>query len=104
MEESEKGEKEVGKSYWGWWDKECIEKKKEVRRELREWRKGKKIGEGFRKTKREYKELCEKKKEEEREKLIREAAEAKTESKVWEIVNRERRKRKGIEEGIQMGK
>lgn len=54
MEESEKGEKEVGKSYWGWWDKECIEKKKEVRRELREWRKGKKTGEGFRKTKREY--------------------------------------------------
>lgn len=36
--------------------------------------------------------MCRRKKREEGERLIREAREARTENKVWEIVNRERRK------------
>lgn len=38
----------------------------------------------------------------EREKLIREIGEARIESKVWEIVNRERRRRKVINKEMQM--
>lgn len=60
-----------------------------MRQKLRRWRKGE---EGDRKERRKYREMCRRKKREEGERLIREAGEARTESKVWEIVNRERRK------------
>ncbi|KYN27961.1 hypothetical protein ALC57_02628 [Trachymyrmex cornetzi] len=54
--EKERGKERKGR---GWWDKECIEKKKMVRRILRGWRKGSRNGEEYRREKREYKELCE---------------------------------------------
>lgn len=41
--------------------------KKEVRRELREWRRGGGEGELYRRKKREYNNLCRRKKEEENE-------------------------------------
>lgn len=103
MEEYEEKVGERGKSHRGWWDEQCVEKKKEVRRELRRWRREGGEGEEYRKMRKEYKELCEGKKKEERERLIREIGEARTESKMWEIVNRERRRRKVINEEIQMG-
>lgn len=43
-----------------------------MRRVLREWRKGKRGGEEYKKEKREYKELCEVKKKEENERWGRE--------------------------------
>lgn len=55
-----------------------------------------------RKERRKYREMCRRKKREEGERLIREAGEARTENKVWEIVNREGRKTKGVDKGIQM--
>lgn len=42
------------------------------------------------------------KRKKEGERLIREAGKARTENKVWEIVNRGRRKRKEVDKGIQM--
>lgn len=51
--------------------------------------------------KREYKELCERKKED-NEIWERKAKEVKRESDVWEIVNRERKRRRRIEEEIKM--
>lgn len=63
-----------------------------MRQKLRRWRKGEEGEEKYRKERRKYREMCRRKKREEGERLIREAGEARTESKVWEIVNRERRK------------
>ncbi|XP_036148302.1 uncharacterized protein LOC118647446 [Monomorium pharaonis] len=51
--EEKRGEK-VGRK--GWWDTECAIRK-EVRRRLREWKKGKIGGEIYREEKKEYKEL-----------------------------------------------
>ena len=96
----ETGGREKGQKGEGWWDSECREKKKEVRRELRRWRGGNGSREVYKRRRGEYKELCERKKEEERERLIREVAEAKTENKVWDIVNRGRKKRRGVDERI----
>jgi len=50
-----KVEKELGKirkKRSGWWDNECKAKKREVRRKLREWRRGKEDGKEYRKKKR----------------------------------------------------
>lgn len=43
LEGTQRGES--GKRKSGWWDGECRERKREVRRELRKWRKGKNMGE-----------------------------------------------------------
>lgn len=55
---------------------------------MRKWRKREEKGERYRGLTRDYKKLCERKKEE-GERLMREAEEAKTENKVWELINRE---------------
>jgi len=44
------------------WDKDCWEKKREIRKVLRAWRKGKKYKLDYQRKKREYKEICEGKK------------------------------------------
>jgi hypothetical protein len=72
LEESEKRWGREERKARGWWDKECEEKKKEARGELRKWRKGLVEGEDFRKRKKEYKEMCERKKKEENERWERE--------------------------------
>lgn len=46
--------------------------------------------------------VCERKKLEERESRIREVAEAKTETQIWEIVNKGRKKWRGIEGSISL--
>jgi len=66
----EEVEKEVGgekQERRGWWDEECRNKKEEVRRELRKWRKRGGDEEDYKKGKKEYKELCLRKKQEENE-------------------------------------
>lgn len=100
LEKVEKGKKVRGKR--GWWDDECREGKKKVRRELRKWRKGKGSGDRYRKEKKVYKELCEEKKERARRGWEREVLKVKTEVQVWKIVNNERRGRKWVNEGIEM--
>ena len=45
--------------------------------------------------------MCKKKRDEENEKWSKEAQEARTEGEVWKIVNRERKRRKGVNEGIE---
>lgn len=47
----------------GWWDEECRRGKKEVRRELRKWRKT--GAERYREAKRGYNRLCERKRRKE---------------------------------------
>ncbi|XP_071568793.1 uncharacterized protein [Temnothorax nylanderi] len=99
--EKEKG-KGVSESRRGWWDAECKERKRDVRRELRKWRKGNGDAERYRGGRREYREMCKRKKEEEKDRMTREIGEAKTEGKVWELIGRVRRRRKRANEEIKM--
>jgi len=78
----------------GWWDEECREEKKKVRRALRKWRWSVGEEEKYRKGKRKYREMCNRKKREENLRWESEVEKASGESEVWKIVNRERRKRK----------
>ncbi|XP_046145496.1 trichohyalin-like [Osmia bicornis bicornis] len=85
----------------GWWDEESMKKKKEVRKILRDWRKGRVGGERYREAKREYNRLCEAKKEKENERFEREVEEARTESDVWKIINKEKKRRGRVKTGIE---
>jgi len=51
----------------------------------------------------EYRELCERKKKEKNERWEREIEEIRSEEMVWKVVNKERKRRKRINEGIEMG-
>ena len=86
----------------GWWDEECVEGKKKVRKKLRRWRKGEGDGDNYREERLKYKKLIEKKKKEENEKWEKEIRHVKTEGQVWEVVKRERKRRKGIDESIRL--
>jgi len=103
LEEGERIGKEKEKRRLGWRDRECEEKKREVRRELRKWRKGRGSGEGYRRIKREYKRLCEEKRKVENERWEREAMEVRRENEVWDLINRERKKGRRVNEEIGMG-
>lgn len=56
--------------------------KKEVRGELREWRRKDTDGRVYRERKKEYKDLCDRKKKEENEKWEKKAKEARRENEV----------------------
>lgn len=58
-----------------------------VRKEFREW---KRKGREYRERRKECRKLCGRKKKEDNEKWEKKVTEAKRESKVWEVVNRER--------------
>lgn len=45
----------------GWWDGDCRRKKREVERTLKEWRKGNRDREDYKRERRESKEMCERK-------------------------------------------
>lgn len=57
-------------------------------------------GERYREMKKEYNKMCERKRKEEGERWVEIARSAKTGGQVWEVVNREKKKRGGISEGI----
>lgn len=72
-----------------------------MRKRLKEWRKSRLEEEGYKKDKKEYLKLCEKKKKEERERWERKVKKRR-ENEVWKIVNKERRKRKKTNENIDL--
>lgn len=88
----------------GWWDGECVEKKSKVRKALREWKRKGEGGEEYRRERREYiRELCEEKKREKNEEWERKPRKVRMEGQVWEVVNREKRKRRKVNGEIKMG-
>ncbi|XP_029176945.1 golgin subfamily A member 6-like protein 22 [Nylanderia fulva] len=97
VETSERKEKKSRE----WWNTDCAKMKKTMRKSLRKWRKGKGEEEEYKELKKAFREKCEERKKEEEERLIREIGEARTDKQVWEIVNRERRKRKKVNEEIE---
>ena len=98
----EEGGREKEKRRVGWWDAECRVAKGEARKALRRWRKGGAKVEEYRERKRQYKKKCEEKRKEEAERFIKEAEEVRNEKEVWEIVNRGRKRRKRINEKIEI--
>lgn len=73
-----------------------------MRKLLREWRKGGEREQEYKGKKKEYREMCERKKKEESEEWMRRATEAKTEGQVWEDINKDRKRKKVVNEGIEM--
>ena len=71
-----------------------------MRKALRVWRRVGGSGIRYKKERAEYKLLCGKKKKEENERWIKEAQEAKTEGEVWRVVNKERKRGKGVNKKI----
>jgi len=100
LQEGQGGEGEVGRR--GWWDAECREYKRRVRRELRQWRGRRGGGDRYRMVKREYKELCERKRREESERWIELAKNARTEGQIWTVINKERSRKRNIDGGIKI--
>jgi len=80
-------------------NEECLEKKREARRELRRWRRKGGKGEKYKRRKQVFREICERKKKEENDRWEKRAAEVSRESEVWEIVNRVRKKRRMERDG-----
>lgn len=72
-----------------------------MRRELRAWRRGTGEEGEYKRAKKKYRELCERKKREENERWEKVVEVAKQEGQVWEVVNRERKKWKRINEQIE---
>lgn len=59
--------------------------KKSSKKSVAELEKGRRERREYSRVKKEYKELCDRKKEDERERWEREAKEARTEGQVWEV-------------------
>lgn len=93
---------ERGREKGGWWDEECRRMKREVRRALRIWRQGRGEESEFRNKKKEYRKMCEEKKKERNERWKRKITRVMKESEVWEIINRERGRRKRVSDEIEM--
>lgn len=75
------------------------DEKREIRRKLRDWRrKGKE--EGYKRGKQEYRELCERKMKDENLRWEKKAVEVSREREVWEIVKKQRKKKKKINEDL----
>lgn len=75
-----------------------------MRREIRRWRKMGGEGKEYKEKRKEYRELCERKKKEENEKWEKCARKAKKESDVWGIINRKKVRRVRINKRIEMEK
>ena len=93
-----KGRSRGGKG--GLWDEECREEKRVVRKELRRWRRegGGNIGS----VRGDMGGLCEEKKKEEVVRWEKELEGVRAEGQVWKVLNRERKRRKTVDERIKM--
>ncbi|XP_066585917.1 golgin subfamily A member 6-like protein 22 [Prorops nasuta] len=91
-EEVKKEKREGAGMRRGWWDEECRAEKRELRKKLRRWLRGSGGKEEYGRGKRMYKEMCEGKKERWREEWYKEVDKARTETEVWEIIRRSRRR------------
>ncbi|XP_044595842.1 uncharacterized protein LOC123272891 [Cotesia glomerata] len=86
----------------GWWDEECRIEKSKLGKALRKLKGGKMIREDYIKEKKQYRKVCERKKEQERQMWEDQVKNARTEEQIWKIVNEGRKKRDGINKDIKM--
>ncbi|XP_066583776.1 repetitive organellar protein-like [Prorops nasuta] len=88
----------------GWFDSECRECKRRLIGEVKKWRRGELEREGYIKGKKEYRELCERKREERSEEFKKEIEGIKTEGEIWKLLRRLRVKEERREDGIDIEK
>lgn len=96
---------QINQEYWQrnkWWDNECRSKKREMRKKLRRWKKDKGTEEEYRTTRKNFRELCERKKTQQAEKEYREIMTIKTEAEIWKYINKEKKRKPGINNDIEM--
>lgn len=87
-----------------WWDSECREKKREMHKARRRYRKEQVEGrhEEFERCRKEYRELCEKKQEEQKRKEEKEVEKIRTEAEAWKFINKRRKKKENVCGNIKM--
>ncbi|KYQ51994.1 hypothetical protein ALC60_08898, partial [Trachymyrmex zeteki] len=102
--EFKKRGKRKGIGWCPWWDVECREKKREMNRARRRYRREQEEGryEEFVGVKKEYRKLCEEKEREQMRREEKEVQNIKTEAEAWNFINRGRKKREGVCKGIEM--
>ena len=83
-----------------WWDGECLRCKKELKEELAKCVRGEGTVEDYRKKKKEYRGRIQRKKEVWVEKWTEQLKKDKTEKMLWKEINRSRKKRNEVDEGI----
>lgn len=84
-----------------WWDEECWENKKKLRKLIK-----KEVGErreaDIREARKEYKSLCDRKREEWRGREEDMIQNIKNNTQVWKYINKFRKKREGVNKGIKL--
>ncbi|KAL6262984.1 hypothetical protein P5V15_005775 [Pogonomyrmex californicus] len=76
--------------------------KRKVGEEFKRWKKRRGGDEKYKEIKKRYRELCKEKRRREKDRWEREIEGVKSERDVWKVVNKERRKRKRVREGIEI--
>lgn len=87
-----------------WHSKEWKREKRYLRTMLRRMEKGKISREDYVKKRRDYKIWCNEEKRRHEEEEERKIRSIKTEKEAWKYINKYRKKREGIDEGIELGK
>lgn len=85
-----------------WWNKECTELKREARKELRKWKKGKGTKEQYKCALGKYKSKCKERKVERRLEEEMKIKAIKNEQEAWMYINKERERRVNVCENIGM--
>nr|XP_033199429.1 histone-lysine N-methyltransferase, H3 lysine-79 specific-like [Bombus vancouverensis nearcticus] len=83
-----------------WYDKEWKERKKEIRRKMTKFRKGKCSREEFIEEKKAFKQWCKQRKEKQEEEEMEKIKKIKTEQEAWKYINNYRRRREVVDEAI----
>lgn len=73
-----------------WWDRECTRKKRKAERMLKKRKRGSGCKNETLQEKREFMELCERKREKWRKKEMAEMNKIRTETEVWNYINKKR--------------
>ena len=94
--------KEKKKNMNKWWDLECWEKKRNVRKMLKKFKSGKLTKEVYFNERKSYKELCNRKKKDQDLKYEEEIKNIRNENEAWKFINRERKRKTSICEEIKM--
>lgn len=93
------------KEHWQrnkWWNKDCKDKKSEMRRKLKKWKKQNGSENEFRKARAEFRKLCEMRKKQKDDEEYEEILKLTSEADVWKYIKKIRKKPTRTSEEIQM--
>ena len=98
--------KKRGLGWVPWWDRECKVEKRKAHKARREYRKDQEEGKyrEYIKKRKDYRELCERKKKEYMKREEKEVEKIRTEKQAWNFINKNRKRRQEISKEITMEK